>query len=131
MPQLLREFRAFLIQGNLIALAIAFVMAAAFGAVVAALVADLVTPIVAAIFGKPSFDDLSFTINGSEFRYGHFLNAVITFVSIAGAVFLFVLKPAQRLRLIPDAPDMKDCTHCTTEIPAAATRCPHCTAELA
>src|SRR5262245_6784589 len=109
MPHVLREFRAFLVQGNLIALAIAFVMAAAFGAVVAALVADLITPIVAAIFGEPSFDGLSFTINGSEFKYGHFLNAVINFVAVAAAVFVFVLKPAQQFRLIPDAPDIKDC----------------------
>jgi large conductance mechanosensitive channel protein len=130
-PKLLLEFKAFLIQGNLIALAIAFVIGTAFAALVNALVVDLVTPIVAAIFGQPSFDDLSFTINGAEFLYGSFLNALITFVTIAAAIFFFVLKPAQRFRLLPMAPDMKDCRYCTMSIAAAATRCPHCTAELA
>ena len=114
-------------QGNLIALAIAFVMGAAFAALMAAFVADLVTPIVAALFGEPSFDALTFTINGSEFAYGHFINAVITFLSIGFAIFLFVLKPAERLGLMPADPDVKKCSECTTEIPAAAKRCPQCT----
>ena len=99
MGKLLGEFRAFLMQGNLIALAIAFVIGAAFVALVNALVADLMTPLVAAIFGQPSFEDLTFTINGSTFTYGQFLNALITFLSVAAAVFFFVLKPAQRLGL--------------------------------
>jgi large conductance mechanosensitive channel len=130
-PRLVQEFKAFLIQGNLIALAIAFVIGTAFAVVMNALVTDLITPIIAAIFGKPSFDDLTFTINGSEFRYGHFLNAVLTFVTIGVAIFIFVLKPAQRFRLVPMAPEMKDCPRCTTTIAAAATRCPACTADLA
>jgi large conductance mechanosensitive channel len=127
-PKLVQEFRGFLVQGNLIALAIAFVIGAAFAALMGAFVADLVTPIVAALVGEPSFDDLSFTINDSEFRYGHFLNALITFLSIAAAVFFFVLKPAERFGLVPAAPEMKNCSECTTEIPAAARRCLHCTA---
>jgi large conductance mechanosensitive channel len=130
MGRLVQEFRAFLMQGNLIALAIAFVIGAAFVALVNALVADLMTPLVAAIFGEPSFDDLSFTINDSTFRYGHFLNALITFLSVATAVFFFVLKPAQRLGLVPLAAETKECPQCTTSIPAAARRCPQCTAEL-
>src|SRR5512144_1967043 len=97
MPKLLQDFKAFLMQGNLIALAIAFVIGTAFAALVNALVVDLITPIVAAIFGKPSFADLSFTINDSKFLYGDFLTALITFVSIAAAIYFFVLKPVQRV----------------------------------
>jgi large conductance mechanosensitive channel len=130
MPKLLQDFKAFLMQGNLIALAIAFVIGTAFAALVNALVADLITPIVAAIFGEPSFGGLSFTINDSKFLYGDFLNALITFISIAAAIFFFVLKPAQRVGLIPPSPEMKDCPHCTMSIPAPARRCPHCTAEV-
>ena len=131
MPQLLKDFKAFLMQGNLIALAVAFVMGTAFAALVNALVTDLVTPVIAAIFGKPSFDDLSFEINGSEFLYGSFLNALITFVSIAAAIFFFVLKPAQRVGLVPLEPETKDCPRCTSTIAVAATRCPQCTADIA
>ena len=90
---MLKEFREFILRGNVVDLAIAVVLGAAFGAVVAALVADLITPLVAAIFGKPDFGDLSFTINGSKFAYGHFINAVITFVTVAAAIFFFVVKP--------------------------------------
>jgi large conductance mechanosensitive channel len=128
--KLLQDFKAFLMQGNLIALAIAFVIGTAFAALVNALVADLITPIVAAIFGEPSFGDLSFTINDSEFLYGDFLNALITFISIAAAIFFLVLKPAQRAGLVPPSPAMRDCPHCTMSIPAPASRCPHCTAEV-
>ena len=131
MPQLVQDFRGFLMQGNLIALAVAFVMGTAFAALVNALVADLITPMVAAIFGQPSFSGLSFEVNGSEFLYGHFLNALITFLSIAAAIFFFVLKPAQRVGLMPLDPDTKGCPRCTSAIPAAATRCPQCTADIA
>lgn len=131
MTKLLQDFKAFLMQGNLIALAIAFVIGAAFAALVNAVVVDLITPIVAAVFGEPSFDGLSFTVNDSEFRYGHFLNALLTFVSVATAVFFFVMKPAKRVGLLPPSPEMKDCSHCTLSIPVLATRCPHCTGEQA
>ena len=131
MPRLLQDFKAFLMQGNLIALAVAFVMGAAFAALVNAFVTDLVTPIVAAIFGEPSFAALSFEINGSEFLYGDFLKALITFISIAAAIFFLVLKPAQRVGLVPLAPETKDCPRCTSTIPVAATRCPQCTADIA
>ena len=130
MVKVLQDFKAFLMQGNLIALAIAFVIGTAFAALVNALVVDLITPIVAAIFGEPSFGGLSFTINDSEFRYGDFINALITFLSVAAAIYFFVLKPAQRVGLVPPSPEMKDCPQCTTSIPAAATRCPQCTGEL-
>jgi large conductance mechanosensitive channel len=90
---MLKEFRAFLLRGNIVELAVAFVIGVAFAAVVTAFVADIITPIIAAIFGKPDFSGLTFTINGSVFRYGSFLNAVISFVAIAAAVFFFVVKP--------------------------------------
>ena len=91
------EFKEFLLRGNVVDLAVAVVIGAAFGAVVNALVKDILTPIVAAIFGKPDFSTLTFTIHKSHFFYGDFINAVITFVSIALAVFVFVVKPVNYL----------------------------------
>ena len=130
---LLQEFKTFILRGNVVDLAVAVVIGAAFGAVIAALVKDLVTPIVAAIFGKPDFSNLAFTINHSRFLYGDFLNAVIAFVSIAAAVFLFVVKPVNMLMARfaktpdPEAPT-KDCPECLTAIPLQARRCFACTA---
>jgi large conductance mechanosensitive channel len=94
---MLKEFRDFIMRGNVVDLAVAVVIAAAFGAVVASLVADILTPLIAMIFGKPDFGDLKFTINNSEFKYGNFLNAVFTFVTVAAAVFFFVVKPLNTL----------------------------------
>jgi len=91
------EFKEFLLRGNVVDLAVAVVIGAAFGAVVNALVKDLLTPVIAAVFGKPDFSALHFTINNSVFLYGDFLNAVIAFVSIAAAVFFFVVKPVNYL----------------------------------
>jgi large conductance mechanosensitive channel len=108
---MLKEFRDFLVRGNLVELAIAFVMGVAFAAVVTAFVDDLVMPIVAMIFGKPDFSSLTFTINDAVFRYGAFLTAVITFVAIAAAVFFFVVKPMNALpaRLAePEAASISD-----------------------
>ena len=90
---MLAEFKAFLMRGNVVDLAVAVVIGAAFGLVVQAFVADIITPIIAAIFGKPDFSGLTFTINGSVFRYGDFLNALIAFVTVAAAIFFFVVKP--------------------------------------
>jgi large conductance mechanosensitive channel len=90
---MLKEFREFVLRGNVVDLAIAVVIGAAFGAVVAALVADIITPLVAAVFGQPDFGGLRFTINGSTFKYGDFLNKVISFLTIAAAVFFLVVKP--------------------------------------
>ncbi|HZO98086.1 MAG TPA: large conductance mechanosensitive channel protein MscL [Gaiellaceae bacterium] len=92
---MLKEFRDFLLRGNLVELAVAFVMGLAFAAVLNSFVADIVTPIIGAIAGKPSFGDLSFTINDSHFRYGSFVTAVVQFVTIAAAIFFFVVKPVQ------------------------------------
>ena len=109
---MLRQFRDFLLRGNVVDLAVAVVIGAAFGAVVTAFVADIVTPLIAAIGGKPDFSALSFTINGSRFRYGSFFNAVLSFVIIAAAIFFLVVKPVNAImarvrkpeELGPDAP---------------------------
>ncbi len=128
---MLRGFKDFVMRGNLIEVAVGLVMALATYALVQALIADLITPLIGAAVGEPSFTDLTFTINGSEFRYGDFLNRVITFVSIAAAVYVFIVRPYelyQQRRGI--GPDTRPCPECTTEIPVAATRCPACTAQI-
>jgi large conductance mechanosensitive channel len=94
---MLREFRDFLTRGNLVELAVALVLAVAFAALVTSFVDNLVMPIVAMIIGKPNFDDLTFTINDAVFRYGAFITSLITFLSIAAAVFFFVVRPVQAL----------------------------------
>jgi large conductance mechanosensitive channel len=94
---MLKEFRDFLMRGNLVTLAVAFVMGVAFAAVVTSFVNDLVMPVIAMIFGKQDFSDLTFTINDAVFRYGSFLTAVITFAAIAAAIFFFVVKPVDAL----------------------------------
>src|SRR4030081_617269 len=114
---MLRGFKAFLLRGNVVDLAVAVVIGAAFGAVVTAFVADLITPIIAAIIGKPDFSALTFTINKSVFRYGAFINTLIAFVSVAGAVFFFVVQPVTALlRLRRTQPDVESetrpCTEC-------------------
>jgi large conductance mechanosensitive channel len=94
---MLREFRDFLLRGNIVELAVAFVMGLAFAAVVNSLVNDLIMPIIAAIFGKPDFSDLTFTINDAKFRYGAFITNAIQFIAIGAAVFFFVVKPVNAL----------------------------------
>ena len=133
MKNLLKEFQAFLLRGNLVELAVGIVIGLAFVALVNAFVADLITPIVAAIFGEPDFSSLSFTINGSQFLYGDFLNALITFVAVAAAVFFFVVKPVNAItaRRAKDVPlEVRDCPECLSEISSAATRCAFCTAQV-
>jgi large conductance mechanosensitive channel len=130
------EFKTFLLRGNMVDLAVAVVIGAAFGAVIAALVKDLVTPLIAALFGKPDFGALTFTMNQSVFRYGDFINAVITFVLVAGAVFFFVVVPVNRLlarsrREPPTDPTTRKCPECLSEIPVGARRCAFCTAPVA
>jgi large conductance mechanosensitive channel len=94
---MLKEFRAFIFRGNVVDLAVAVVIGAAFGALVTSLVANIFTPLVAAIFGKPDFSQLTFTINGSKFLYGSFINALISFLSISAVIFFFVVKPLNAL----------------------------------
>jgi large conductance mechanosensitive channel len=97
MRLMLKEFRDFLLRGNLVELAVAFVMGLAFAALVTSFVDDMIMPIVAMLFGKPDFSDLTFTINDAVFRYGAFLTALITFVTTAAAIFFFVVKPVNAL----------------------------------
>ncbi|MEZ5121898.1 MAG: large conductance mechanosensitive channel protein MscL [Solirubrobacterales bacterium] len=132
---MLKDFRQFLLRGNVVDLAVAVVIGAAFGAVVTSLVADLITPIIAAIIGKPDFSDLTFTINGSVFHYGSFLNAVIAFVSIAAAVFFFVVVPVNKLNELrrsgqPIDETTRQCPECLSDIPKEAHRCAFCTTQL-
>ena len=126
-----KGFAAFLARGNVIDLAVAVVIGGAFGAVVTALVKDLLTPLIAAIFGKPDFAGLTFTIHNSAFLYGEFLNALISFVSIAAAIYYIVVLPMQTVvaaRRGPVVPTVTACPECLSEIPLAATRCKFCTA---
>jgi large conductance mechanosensitive channel len=127
-----KEFKQFLMRGNLVELAVAFVIGVVFAALIKAFIADLITPIIALIFGQPSFGSLSFTINSSHFLYGDFINALITFVTTALAVFFFVVRPYNALmsRRPKEDPTVKECPECTTEIPIGARRCPFCTAAL-
>jgi large conductance mechanosensitive channel len=133
---MLKEFRQFVMRGNVVDLAVAVVIGAAFGAVVTALVADLITPLVAAIFGKPSFAGLSFEINKSRFLYGAFINAVLAFLVVAAAIFFLVVRPlnalaARRAAREPDAPaTTRECPECLSEIPIAAHRCAYCTSAV-
>jgi large conductance mechanosensitive channel len=126
------DFKKFLVKGNLVTLAVAFVMGVVFAALMKAFIADLITPIIALIFGKPNFGGLTFTINHSQFLYGDFINAAIIFVTTAAALFFFVVKPYETWdsRRSTDDPSVKSCPECTTKIPAAARRCPQCTAVL-
>jgi large conductance mechanosensitive channel len=130
--KVLQDFKKFLLRGNVVDLAVAVVVGTAFAALVKALVADILTPIIAMIFGQHNFEDLSFTINGSRFLYGDLLNNLITFVSVAAAVFFFVVLPVNTLmaRRAKEDPDTKECPECTSAIPLKARRCPLCTSEL-
>jgi large conductance mechanosensitive channel len=134
-PGLVTEFKQFLLRGNVVDLAVGVVIGLAFGAVITALVADILTPIIAAIFGKSDFSALTFTINGSVFRYGDFINALITFVTIAAAVFFFVVKPVNHLmarrKTEPPVDDtVRQCPECLSEIPVDARRCAFCTSQV-
>jgi large conductance mechanosensitive channel len=129
------EFREFILRGNLVDLAVAVVIGTAFTVLVTALVEDLITPLIAAIGGEPDFSNLSFTINGSEFRYGEFLNALLSFLLIALVVFFLVIKPVNALmnRFSAEPPvdeETRSCSECLSEIPTAARRCAFCTSEV-
>jgi len=129
---MLRGFRQFVFRGNVVDLAVAVVIGAAFGAVVTAFVKDLLTPLIAALFGKPDFSALRFTLNHSEFLFGDFLNTVISFLLVAVAIYFFIIVPMNALmaRLkrgeAPPDPTTRQCPECLSEIPIAARRCAHC-----
>jgi large conductance mechanosensitive channel len=132
----LSDFKKFILRGNVADLAVAVVIGAAFTAIVTALVKDVMTPLIAAIFGKPDFSNLYFTLNKSQIMYGDFLNAVISFVLIATVVFFFVVQPLNKLiaysnrHKSSEDPTEKKCPECLSTIPAAAKRCAFCTASV-
>ena len=132
---MLKEFRDFILRGNVVELAVAVIIGAAFGVIVTALTASFITPLIALIGGKPDFGSLVFTISDTEFPYGQFLNALISFLIIAAVVFFFVVRPLNTLmaRLRPEpAVDrvVRPCPECLSDIPEAARRCMFCTAEV-
>lgn len=133
---MLKGFKEFVLRGNVLDLAIAVVIGGAFGAVVTALVKDLITPLIGAIVGKPDFSALVVTVNGSAFLIGDFLNAVLAFVLIAAAVYLFVVAPMnawnerRRRGEAPVDPTTKKCPECLSEVPIGARRCAFCTSAL-
>lgn len=132
---LLNDFKAFILRGNVVDLAVAVVVGAAFKSIVDAFVADLITPLVAAIGGNQDFSTLHFKINDSVFRYGDLLNQVISFLIIAAVVFFFIVTPVNammaRARKEPPAdPSEKKCPECLSEIPLEARRCAFCTTQL-
>jgi large conductance mechanosensitive channel len=130
------EFKEFVFRGNVVDLAVAVVIGAAFTAVVTSFVANIITPLIAAIFGKPDFKELTFTVNKSQFFYGSFINAVISFLAIAFVVFFFVVKPLnymterRRKGLDDDDTDERPCPECRSSIPREATRCAFCTSQV-
>lgn len=131
----MKDFKQFLLRGNVVDLAVGVVMGAAFGTVVTALVKDFITPLIAAMFGKPDFSKINFAINGSVFPVGDFINAVISFALIAVAVFFFIVKPINFLiskahKEPPPDPTTMKCPECLSEIPIGAKRCAFCTANL-
>jgi large conductance mechanosensitive channel len=129
-----KDFKAFLLRGNLVDLAVGIVIGLAFTAVVTALVSSLITPLIAAIFGSPNFADLTFTINGSVFTYGVFLNALVSFILIALVVFFLVVKPVNAFIARSKKEEetaTRPCPECLTEIPLEASRCFACTTVVA
>ncbi len=127
-----KEFKQFLLRGNVVDLAVGVVVGASFGSVVSALVSDLLTPLIGAVARVPDFSNLLFTINGSQFMYGHFINAIIAFLLVSFSIFFFVVKPmniliARARKEPPSDPTTKKCEECLSEIPINAKRCSYCT----
>ena len=128
-------FKQFLLRGNVVDLAVGVVMGAAFGTMVSGFVKDLLTPLIAAIAGKPDFSALQFTVNGSKFLIGDFINAVVAFVLVAAAVYYFVVLPVNALmsrarREPPADPSTRKCPECLSEVPIGARRCAFCTSAI-
>ena len=131
---MVKGFRDFILRGNVVDLAVAVVIGAAFGLVVTALVKDIITPVIAAIGGKQDFSQLTFSINGSKFFYGDFINAVVSFILVAAAIYFVVVVPMAKImeRRAKPAADVttRDCPECLSSIPKAATRCSFCTTQV-
>jgi large conductance mechanosensitive channel len=132
---MIKDFKEFLLRGNLLDLAVAVVIGAAFTAVVASFTKGIVTPLIKAIFGGATqFDNLSVTINGSVIAYGSVLNALLNFVIVAAVLFFLIIRPVNRLmaRLgrTPDEDPVRECPACLSKVPEAATRCAYCTSTL-
>jgi large conductance mechanosensitive channel len=131
----IQDFRDFILRGNVVDLAVAVVIGAAFGAVVTAMVEGFITPLIAAIGGQPDFSSLDFTINDSTFRYGHFINQLLSFLIIAAVIFFFVVVPMNKLlamrktETVVDEP-VRECPQCLSSIPARANKCAFCTSEI-
>ncbi len=130
------EFRAFLLRGNVVDLAVGIMIGAAFTSVVNSFVADIMTPLIAAVGGETDFSELAFTVNGSAVTYGNFINALLSFLIVAAVIFYLIIQPMNRLaaRRTSEPPPPEATTHpcpfCLTEIPKAASRCAACTAEV-
>jgi large conductance mechanosensitive channel len=131
----MKGFRDFILRGNVVDLAVGVMIGAAFNGLVTALVKDILTPIIAAIFQQPDFSGLTFTINGSQFLYGDFLNAIVSFLIIAIAIYFFVVLPVNKLMARfkgPAAPmTTKQCPECMSSIPVGAKKCAFCTSAVA
>ncbi|MGB7051254.1 MAG: large conductance mechanosensitive channel protein MscL [Acidimicrobiales bacterium] len=131
---MVKEFKEFLLRGNLLELAVAVVIGVAFNAVIQALVKDLITPLVAAVGGQPNFASLYFDVHGSRFFYGDFVNALVSFVILAAVVFFLVVKPVNhmldRLGRTANEDPVRQCPECMSKVPAAASRCAYCTSSL-
>ena len=131
---MIKGFRDFLLRGNVVDLAVAVIIGAAFTAIVTALVTDIITPLISAIVGKPDFSYLIATVNGGKVQYGLFLNAVISFVLMAGVVYFFLVVPINYLLAKfkgPEAPTSKSCPECLSDIPVPAKRCKFCAQPVA
>lgn len=133
-------FKAFLLRGNVVDMAVGVVIGGAFGAIVTAFTKDLLTPLIAALVGKPDFSAIQFEINGSKFPVGDFINALVSFLLVAGAIYYFVVVPVNALMARmkkeeppapPAAPTTKQCPECLSEVALAAKRCAFCTSQIA
>ncbi|RJQ12643.1 MAG: large conductance mechanosensitive channel protein MscL [Dehalococcoidia bacterium] len=132
---MIEEFKKFLLRGNVVDLTVGVIIGVAFGAVITALVEGIFTPLIAAVAGEPDFSAIGFTVNGSRLEIGMFLNAVLSFVIVAAALFFFIVTPVNHLMArarteAPAEPTLRKCPECLMDVPRAAKRCGHCTSPL-
>ncbi len=132
---MIKDFKEFLLRGNLVDLAVAFVIGAAFSLVITAITTDLITPFIKAIFGgSTQFNSLVWKVNGSQIYYGKVLTALLNFVIVAAVLFFLVIKPVNalmgRLGRTPSEDPVRECPECLSKVPDAATRCAYCTSTL-